>query len=266
MKKTIFFLLFVLASAKLFSQVGGLSASKLFTLCTQPVPVSTIEFEPNFGFSYANWQWDRHGNAKPIFQTADSTNIASGLAFRMTYGVVKNLEIGVSFPADFSETLWGAKYRFLNAEKISFAALAGANVPLGNRTYNQKHKQHNELVSFVAGAVFSFQANEKMSIDADVQYQFPSQNLQDELKNSIFVNADVGYFVKEGIQAVLGFNYFSSQYADNQLNSDLLFVNPGITIETAKNFILVMSLPVNVFGKNIEKSIGFSLALTIVID
>ena len=43
-------------------------------------------------------------------------------------------------------------------------------------------------------------------------------------------------------------------------------LNPGIAIEKAENFILVVNAPFDVFGKNEYKTFGFGLALTIILD
>ena len=52
MKKiTLYVFVFLLETVGIYAQVGGLSASKLGTLCTEAVPINTIEFEPFFEYA-----------------------------------------------------------------------------------------------------------------------------------------------------------------------------------------------------------------------
>jgi hypothetical protein len=57
-----------------------------------------------------------------------------------------------------------------------------------------------------------------------------------------------------------------SNYNTNDYNSYRLTINPGLTIEQAKNFILVLNFPYDTIGKNTNKSIGIAMALTIMIN
>ena len=61
-------------------------------------------------------------------------------------------------------------------------------------------------------------------------------------------------------------NYFYKESNIEDNNAHLFTVNPGIAIEKAENFILVLNAPIDLFGKNEYQSIGFGLALTIILD
>jgi len=78
-----------------------------------------------------------------------------------------------------------------------------------------------------------------------------------------FINTDLGYYIINKIQLVSGFNF---SFTDGDITQYQLIFNPGVTIEKANNFILVMQLPYAVSGKNAYQSSGFGMALTIMID
>ena len=78
-----------------------------------------------------------------------------------------------------------------------------------------------------------------------------------------FINTDLGYYIINKIQLVSGFNF---SFTDGDITQYQLIFNPGVTIEKANNFILVMQLPYAVSGKNTYQSSGFGMALTIMID
>ena len=61
-------------------------------------------------------------------------------------------------------------------------------------------------------------------------------------------------------------NYFYKDLDDSNNSSQLFTLNPGIAIEKAENFILVINSPFDLFGKNEYKTVGFGLALTIILD
>jgi len=46
----------------------------------------------------------------------------------------------------------------------------------------------------------------------------------------------------------------------------LLTFYPGITIETGERYILVLTSPIDVYGKNIIKTFNLGFALTIILD
>jgi len=264
MKKTLFVSLLIIISSLSFSQVGGLSASKLATLCTTPVPVNEIEFEPAFSSSFSNKVWTSDGT--PVSYLTDSISVESDFGFRFSYGVIKNLEIGIALPIDVSSISYGMKYKLPFENKISFGLLSGFNYPLGSQTISMVNHTFENTVSYVGGLVTTYQISDKFSIDADAQYQNYFQKTFEGYKNDIFMNTDIGYFVVDGIQLVTGFNYFQTNFDNSDTKRSLLNLNLGITLERAENFIIVLNSPISLMGQNSLKSYGFGFALTIMID
>ena len=243
----IFVISFVITSA--YSQIGGISASKLATICTSPVAPRKIEFEPSFSVNRNPKYWnDRH-----ISIIEKNISNKGSFDFRFTYGVIKNLEAGFSLPSDASSLQWGAKYRFYNAKFLSFALISGANFDFHTDT---------TLSEVGIGGVTTLQYTKNISTDIDIHLidGFRRRGLLNEFIVGIDNGIYIGY-----IQYIIGINYFYKILADNKISNNL-YLNPGVTIEPAKNFLMVFSFPISVYGTNDQKNHGFSFALTITLD
>lgn len=269
--KKIALLIMMLGCPALFAQVGGVSASKLATINTETVPLNTIEFEPSFGVSFYNKIWNASGHLEPAFDANDSLRVLSQFAYRFTYGAAKNLEIGLIIPGDVEAISVGGKYRLPQQKKYSLALLAGLNAPLGNRSYRIFNKKHNMAeydLALAAGLAATYQWTDRFSIDADAQYQRHLGRQSETTFNShdFFIDTDFGVYVLNGLQLIVGWNYYRSYYENSRDDSYKLTLNTGVTIERAKHFIIVANIPFDILGKNTEKATGFGFALTISLD
>ncbi len=261
-KKKILLGIVLLISFNLYSQVGGLSASKLSTMCTNTVGNKTIEFEPSFGVSLTNSVWTSDGGLQNSFSTNDSINSEASTGFRFSYGAFKNMEIGVKVPTNVNMINLGMKYKLPFGDIFTTGLLAGLNTPIGNKTF----KGFENSMSYAGGFVTSLSLTDKFAIDSDFQFQKYISSSNVNHYSDIFIGTDFGYFVTNKLQFVLGANYSSSYFKESILNNYLLTLNMGFTIEHAENFILVVNTPYDVLGKMSPKSFGVGLALTIMID
>lgn len=265
--KNLFLLFFVsFLSVSAYSQVAGLSASKLGTLCTAPVPEGTIEFEPFFGYSITSDYFDSNGDLQPLFSTSDSTMKFSGSGFRFSYGLMKNLEIGVSLPIDVSVVSFGAKYKLPLEGNFTMGLLGGYTTLIGNQVYVRRSAIHEMTPSFVGGIIMTYEFNENLSIDFDAQYQKHTLETSDGHTHGFYLNSDIGYYLMDRVNFIVGLNYGYKVFNASIDNSSLLTLNTGIAIEKAKHFILVLNAPFDLFGKNEYQTKGFGLALTIILD
>ena len=104
------FVIIILFSQNAFSQISGISASKLVVINTETVPANKIEFEPSFNI---------------LIQKSDSMPISSDFGFRFTYGLNNKTEIGISLPINMQGINWGIKYQLAHFDKLSFGMIAG---------------------------------------------------------------------------------------------------------------------------------------------
>ncbi len=246
--KTVFILsaILFLYSKNIFSQVGGISASKLVVINTETVPASKIEFEPSFGFSVSK---------------NDSLITNSDFGFRFTYGLNQKTEIGITLPVNMSGLNLGIKYNAFNFNKLSLGMIAGIeNILIVN---NSKEGKIGSLFnSYAGGIVSTYQFNDKLSIDFSGQFQNHFE--VDKTDFNSFLNSEIGYFVSDGLQLVTGLQYENHHILNIQEN--YFTINSGITVEKAKNFILVVNIPYQFKNKYSASSIGFAMALTILIE
>ena len=250
--------------AQVNAQIGGLSASKLATINPDVVAARKIEFEPSFYIYRSVSTWSDSGKRIEKFITRDSAEYSSSVQMRFTYGLLDRAEIGASIPPDLSGISLGAKFSVLNANKTRLALMAGLNL---NKTSGRiaKNSVNPEYANaYVGGLTGSFDIGEKLSTDFDLQYQgYMDKKLN---KNTdLFADADIGYYVVENFQLITGFNYIYSKSNDPASAQTLIF-NPGFTDGQAKNFILVISFPVTIYGKNSESFAGVTFALTIMLE
>lgn len=259
--------IFILFQQNVFSQaIGGLSASKLGTLTAQEVGQGNIEMEPFFGYASTRHYYDHQGKVQKLFMTDDSTQKFSAFGFRFTYGIMKNMEIGVSLPIDVSEVRFGIKYQLPGLDQFQWALLAGYNNIVGNQAYSRRNSFHESTPSVVGGIILTYNFNDKCSIDFDAQYQKHTQNTIDGHTQGLYINSDIGYYLIENVNFIIGLNYNCQSYSQEFHNSELLTLNTGLAIEKAKNFILVINAPFDLMGKNEYRTKGFGLALTVLLD
>lgn len=266
--KTLFFLLilFIIANNKsVYAQIGGISASKLATLNSATVGHKTIEFEPAFGSSWSNSYFDADGKSQGYFPNNDRITNESELGFRFSYGASEGLEIGMAVPFSADAVSFGSKYNFLEKNKLSVSALLGYNkilnatLPTGNRVYEE-----SDLI--VGGFALTYAFDDAFSIDFDYQAQKAKGKTLDKHKLDNFINLDIGYYVFEWLQPVVGFNHGSNAFDNDLLNASSTDLNLGFTIEPANNFLMVINTPITLAGKNTDKVVGFGFALTITLD
>jgi len=204
-------LAFVAFSISGFSQIAGISASKIAAMHSTPVDYKTAEFEPTF-----NYGRNLYG------VRTDSVSIASNVSWRLTYGFSNNLELGFNSVSDFSSACMAAKYRIFEDEKIGFAAMAGLGTGLGNLVIAES----NDLLSgYGFGLISTHKFDAKNSLDLNVQYY---KNIGSF--NSLIINADFGttaFRDKWLVVAGLGYQTTSA--------TPILTLYLGLSIETIWN-------------------------------
>lgn len=245
-----------------FAQIGGVSGGKLATYNAETISKNLVEFEPSISYYGANKYWDNNGDLNLIYQTSDSAIRNTGMAFRFTYGLFENLEIGGSISSNLSATSLGLKYLIWKNNKMSIGAMAGANIPIGNQSIDKTARLSNLLTSYGLGAIYTYYFKDHFSIDFNASYMTFAKKTLDQHKGSWYFNADAGYYILKGkLQLIGGFGYQSAAY--DGLISNVFTCYPGITIETGKSYIIVLQAPFDLLGKNSRKNAGFGFALTL---
>ena len=170
MKKIIQLIILSLFTISLSAQVGGISGSKLTSVCVDVVDHHKIEFEPSFYHVRSSQTWDDDGHLDDIFGSSDSSNRNTGINFRMTYGLWDKLEIGGTISTDLQMSNWGLRYIVYDKKKLGFAVVAGANIPFGNKPIDKSIRLEDNLASVGGGAVMSAAFTDNLSLDVNAQY------------------------------------------------------------------------------------------------
>ena len=244
-----------------FSQIGGVSASKISAINYLPIPEKTVEFEPTINLFNSSSFFDNNGNTISI----DTATASSALNWRITYGVTENFEVAVGFPSNMQGGNASMKTYLFQKDILHVGAMLGFYFPWGNRTYDKNNLTVNDIGNYGFGLISSLEWNDKNSTDINVQVQNNFQANDQLPTNTYFINIDHGLYSKNGkVLWIMGSGY---QYAKlNEQIQSKLTLYPGVALEHAENFILVLATSFDVAGKNNSKNIGFGMSLTTMID
>lgn len=257
--------IFVFCPNFINAQVSGISASKLATINAIPVTKNNIEFEPAVQFNYASKRYNELGKLVNIYPNNDSIDISSCLNFRSTYGVNERWEIGMMVPSDVSGFSLGTKYLIASFHNISMSGLAGLNTTT-NSVICKINPEYDNAFKLAGGMAITWQLSDVFSIDMDNQFQKAMNTTKEKHQFDYFFNIDAGYFVNKYLQPVIAMNYYRSEFQESTLNSEIMIINLGITIEPAERFLMVINTPISVLGKNHSVINGFGFALTIMLN
>lgn len=247
------------------AQIGGLSASKLGSLTSTTVDYKKIEFEPSFYYSRSKQYWNSEGNPENLYSTADSISALSGMYFRFTYGVLENMECGITVSSELSICNFGVRYNFLRKPKFEVAAIGGANIPMGTRDIDLRIKATNNIAQVGLGVVTTYSFNEDFSLDFMSQFMRFTKETVTHDKGAYYLNMDLGYYILDHQLQFVG--AMAYQFVRDEVGGHQLFtLNPGVTIETGEKFIAVVSFPFGVYGKREIKNTAVNFALTLLFD
>lgn len=267
MKKVITIVFLNLIAITATSQVMGVSASKLAAMNGETATRNQVEFEPGFGYFWANKYYDSNGNLEVYDPNKDSTAVFQAMAFRITYGISDRFETGILIASDMSSFSLGMKYNLLKKGGFSTAVMGGVTFANESDIVAVNTGIFGKTASIAIGIAGTQDFSEKLSLDFDLQYQNVRDN-NNSYSNDIFANAEFGYRFKNRNQIIGGFSYTVNNHThqyDGHTNQLLTF-NVGGTISSGENFEIVVFTPVAIYGKNYDRLNGVNFALTIFIN
>lgn len=251
-----------LTTISAFAQIGGISGSKINSYCTDVVNVHEMEIEPSISFSRARYSFADNRTKTRLFRTNDSTMLSSGMRLRITYGILDNIEVGVSMPTDVSYANWGAKINVFKAGNIDLGLMAGLNTPFGTGTRSMVSRTSANTMQACIGAIGCISPSQDLSVDMNIQAGKYFKPLELESDHFYSLGADAGYFVFNGtLQLIAGFSY--QRNFSGPAVQELWTLYPGITVETGRDFILVIHNSMDVAGRNLLKQSILDISVTI---
>lgn len=253
--------LLLIAQKKMFSQIGGISGSKLDSYCVDVVDHKKIEFEPALYRFNSGAFWNESALLFNHFETPDSLMTTEGMYMRITYGLWDKLEVGVNIDSDLTTSNWGMRFVVFQKEKLGLAGIAGINFPLLTKYKNRNLNPANYDYNFGGGLVSTYNFTDRLSSDLTLQYLVPFKPINWQNGTLKSASCDVGYYMENRhFQLISSVAY--SQFTGDEYQSELLTFCYGFTIETDQ-FIFVCCLPRDIYGTNISKNQGLLLALTL---
>ena len=263
--KLILLLLLAVMGNSAFSQIGGLSGSKLISYTVDVVDNKKIEFEPAFYHFTSSKEWDGASRLQNCYSTPDSMAYTTGMGFRFTYGLWNKMEMGLSVSTDLDAASMGVRYVLFQKQKGALAVMGGLNIPLGNAPANRKIHHAGNTPTTGVGIVGTLDFSPRLSLDANAQYMGYLTKVDGQNTSGYYLSTDIGYYFFDHTLQLIGSAGFFNTH-DNTGNHQVLELDPGFTVETGKNFIIVVGFPFDVYGKNSTKNSGFSFALTITLE
>jgi len=256
-KKYLLFTIILFFAHFSFAQIGGISASKISAFNYIPVPFETVEFEPTTNIFQSNSIFDNDGNTISL----DTPSISSSLNWRITYGLTENIEVGLTFPSSMQGANTSIKAYLWGQGIFHLGAMAGLYFPWGNRNYDKNNPTSNDIGNYGLGLVGSLEWDARNSTDINIQFQ---NNFKDHTQlptNSYFINADHGWYSKNGkVLWIFGSGYQYGKVNDQVQSKFTLY--PGFAWEFPETFLIVIATSFDISGKNTSKNIGFGMSLT----
>jgi len=138
--------------------------------------------------------------------------------------------------------------------------MIGYTEELGSQEFVPEDRRGN---AFQMGLVSSVAISPLHSFDFNLQYEKVYSS--DFINNSWWhINADFGtYALHPDYLLILGAYYNRLLKETGEYSFSVL---PGISVETAENFLIVLNMSKVLKGKWTDNTLGFNLALTIILD
>lgn len=262
MKKFLTSVSFLILFLQSWSQIGGVSNDKLIVVNPVAIETRTFEFEPGFGYLWSTKTFDNNGKLVSLDREDDSTLVLNALAFRFTYGLAKNFEIGTTITSDLNTLGLGLKYTFFDKNKVVMGAFLGTTFSNESDFVFRNTGFFGKTASVVGGLAFMAKFSEKLSLDVDMQYQNVFDNNK-SYADDIFSAAEIGYRFPKNVQLIGGFNFRYNHFKNDWPDAYLLTFTPGVTVNPGETFVMILNLPFDIIGRNTDRFNGFTFTLTI---
>ncbi len=257
MKIKYFNLLFILLLLTVYTdataQVCGISGTKLCVPHGNTLSKGSFEFEPSFSVFSAKQFFNRDGSSDELV----SRNVQSDLVFRITLGLLDNLEFGTSFSPGMEDISVGSKLALIQNDNLAFAFLIGGSLPAGNYSGSDESVK-NDLYTYSTGVSLTNDFTEIFSLDTYVSYT--KINGTSEFNHLISYGTGAGYYITEVLQAVFEINGFHT--FNGSFHSRKLSLTPGFTFDFSSNLGFAFGFQKDITGVNELNGLSYFSAFT----
>lgn len=251
--RQMFLMFFLIFAGMGFSQICGISGSKLTVPDAGTIVPGVFEFEPSLTVtSYSscyNQLWD--------VEKFSASTVQSCLSFRMTMGINENIEIGSAFPATADIIAIGSKIRITNSEEFSFTFASGVQLPANNTSENDSALLPLNY-GYSAGIINSIVLSEDATIDVILSGTIFTA--ADHYNKLFAYGAAYGHYISDKICAVFELTGVST--FNGALHSTRLAAAPGFTYLFSERLLFVLGFQYDFAGKNDYRTRNILTAFT----
>ena len=252
------FTLLILKSTS-YSQVAGLSNSKVGVLSTDSVEPGQFEFEAAFDVQKSRNFVTVGGEETSL----DGAILSSGMGVRMTAGFDYGIEAGLSFPVDVSSVGGGIKWRFLSIGNKTLAFMGGAELITESGFIPSDSSRGG---SYTGGIIFGYSSGRKMSIDADFSMTLYTADVLWIPDRSFVYDLGIGYMLTDALQTVVEIAVSNSSFTDSKYDNSKSTLTSGYTFKINDAMLVVMGVQFDFKATNDYKGKTFLSGFTFTID
>lgn len=244
-------------SVVISGQISGISSSKLSVPRAEILGQGSFEFEPSFLVAHSHSSFDESGSSHSIY----GDDVVSTLAFRVTFGISENFEVGSVLPSDIENIGLGAKFNYWNSDFFTTSIITGFGLPAGNSFHSDSiPKEYHYSASI--GNVFSFAVSENASVDVMISYT--SIIGEHEYNSIISIQSGFGYYLSEKFQVIAELSGITA--LSEEMYSGKISIAPGFSYSVTNSLGIAAGIQYDVFGKNELQSLCYFAAFTILFN
>ncbi|MCX6170186.1 MAG: hypothetical protein NTX65_12645 [Ignavibacteriales bacterium] len=247
-------LISLIANTNLFGQISGISGSKLLVPRASTISLVHFEFEPSFSVFSSHECYNINGSTDNL----SNRHVVSSLSFRITMGVLENLEFGTSFSTGLQDIFIGTKFTAVTNEYTNVALIVGGSLPAGNFSDTALSSDYTAKYSYSAGFIVSQKINDKFSVDGIFTYS--KINGSSDFNHLLNYGLSFGLFISQNFQAVAELNGFTTY--DRIFHSNKISVTPGFTYQFSQNLLIVFGMQNDILGRNELSGTNYVTAFT----
>jgi len=253
MKKRV--LLLILISVNLMNaQISGISNTKLLVPNAATLNKGHFDFELSFSVFSAN----SHFNSDGDLSNLSNSEIVSNVSFRITLGVMDNLELGTAFSTGMEDVFIGSKFTAFKNDNTALAVIAGGSLPAGNFSETEPTENYVSKYSYTTGAIISHKIANYLSLDGVLSYS--KINGSTDFNHLFSYGVSLGYFLAGTFQVITELNGYTT--FNGNFHSNKISITPGFTYQFSQYLLLVFGIQNDIWGNNELSGTNYVTAFT----
>jgi hypothetical protein len=242
-------------------------AAKIHTADCNPVDTGKLESYVGFESARSKKGWDAEGHEGNRGGTCKESRLLLGL----TYGLVKNLDLGFSTGYDYCDDdlnpvcakglidlSVASKWKVFRKGGLGLALLPSLVLPVGTRD-NMSHLGTTQLFYSAGLGAAVVQSWDHLVINADGGYSLPFGGDRGDERGTFACNGAVGYQIMSILQPEVEINY--SAESENDVDAaKSLALTAGVLFPTGKYGRFELGVQPTLWGRSVDKGTSYHFA------